>query len=166
MNVADNNMLESPGEAERTMPSSILRTVAILATSALCMCAQAADPNLLGCWRATRIVQYGVAGSSYSDSASGCKESISETTIHSACSSESGKTEYEYEYRLVAPGKYSATIRASANRPDLVGLKRDYFYRVEGDHLYTTTYPQTSTPAPPTAAVRVESEAVRVECND
>jgi hypothetical protein len=164
MNLAD-IFFQSLRSAERMMPSSIFRSVAVLAISALCIPAQAADPDFLGCWRGIRVVQYDVAGPAYTNSISDCTESISARTIHSACSSKGNETTYEYDYRLVAPGKYSATIRVSANRPDLVGSTRDYYYRVEGDHLYTTTYPQTTTPAPPTAAVRVESESVRVECN-
>jgi hypothetical protein len=164
MNLPDNIFFERLRSAERTS-SSIFRSVAVLATSALCIAAQAADPDFLGCWRGIRVVQYDVAGPAYTNSISDCTESISARTIHSACSSKGNETTYEYDYRVVAPGKYSATIRASTNRPDLVGSTRDYFYRVEGDRLYTTTYPQTTTPAPPTAAVRVESESVRVECN-
>ena len=55
-------------------------------------------------------------------------------------------------------------VRASSTRPDLVGSKRDFFYRVEANHLYGTTFPQTTIPASPTVAVRVESDSVRIEC--
>lgn len=74
------------------------------------------------------------------------------------------RTGTEYTYRIVRPGTYEATIVANARRPDTVGGTREYDYRIAGDRLFITTYPQTTVPAPASRAVRVESESARVGC--
>lgn len=119
--------------------------------------ADAADTALLGCWQGKEVVQYAANGASRNDPASGCQTRYFEDRITSVCSTTNGSSLIEYKYLVVRPGVYSATISSHKWRPDLVGNTREYNYRVEGRLLYITTFPQTSQPAPPTVAVRVES---------
>jgi hypothetical protein len=146
------------------MAHTLLGSFTIFAASSLTSLAQAASSDLVGCWHGIRTVQYVADGSGHEVPGSDCTLAISATEMDSECVSKSGAWSYRYDYEVVAPGKYSATIRASSTRPDLVGSKRDYFYHVEADHLYITTFPQATIPAPPTVAVRVESDSVRIEC--
>ena len=146
------------------MAHTILVAFTIFAGSSLTALAQAATSDLVGCWHGIRAVQYVADGSGHEVPGSDCTLAISATSMESECVSKSGPWSYKYDYEVVAPGKYSAIIRASSTRPDLVGSKRDYFYHVEANHLYITTFPQTTIPAPPTVAVRVESDSERIEC--
>jgi hypothetical protein len=55
-------------------------------------------------------------------------------------------------------------MTASTFQTTMIGAKRDYEYRIDGDRLLLVTHPPTATPVPPTAAVKVESESTRMAC--
>jgi hypothetical protein len=146
------------------MKQVIFRSFSIVASVAGCAAAHASDAKLLGCWHGIRTIQYSADGSGHEIAGSDCVLSIAETAMRSACIGKAGLWTYDYDYKLDEAGKYTATVKASSTRPDLIGSTRDYFYRVDRHHLFITTFPQTTTPSPPTMAVRVESESESVEC--
>lgn len=115
------------------------------------------DPSLLGCWRGVNIRQHASDGSFRDQAGYGRLEYGSSTIVTGY---DSQPTRYRYE--IQRKGVYLATIIEHPARPDLIGSTREYEYRVEGDELFITTYPQTSKPTPPTAAVKVESISKRV----
>jgi len=89
---------------------------------------------------------------------------FTDESIRSSCAYQKSRSEVTYSYSIVKPGVYSATMTEHGLRPDLVGSQREYEYSVLGNQLFITTYPQTTKPAPPTQAVRVESKSSRVSC--
>lgn len=122
--------------------------------------------DLLGCWKAEKIVLFNADGTSRAQAASTlCTIAITKELINSACTSEQKTTRIGYVYRFVRPGVYHATI-VSHMRPNMVGSEREYEYKVENDLLYITTYPQTTKPAPTSPAVRTESENSRIACKN
>ena len=119
------------------------------------------DAALVGCWRAERVEQTLPDGSLWTD-IGGCTLEIAADRIVSGCSLRSGNQPITYTYKVVEPGKYNARITAHPARPQAVGTERDYEYRVDGDRLYITSYPQTAKPAPVSPVVKVLSVSVRV----
>lgn len=124
----------------------------------------AGDDGLVGCWRSISITQHLADGRSKTDASGACTLEVLRERIVSSCLRDGERTGTEYTYRIVRPGTYEATIVANARRPDTVGGTREYDYRIAGDRLFITTYPQTTVPAPASRAVRVESESARVGC--
>lgn len=126
--------------------------------------AMAQDPSLIGCWRSAKIVQYAQDGSKAEDSSGRCSLQFKEDQIESRCGNIGGTATTTYQYRIVRPNLYSATMVGSTFRTDLIGSTREYEYHVDGDRLVIATHPPTTLPAAPAAAVRVESEAARTPC--
>ena len=126
--------------------------------------ASADDQNLEGCWRGERVVQYFKDGTSRANESSTCSMQFLESRILTHCVGPNGMSVIEYKYRVVRPGTYLATMSSHTSRPELVGGTREYDYRLADERLFITTNPQTTNPAPPTAAVRVESVSVRASC--
>ncbi len=141
------------------------RTCAALAMSAGSLLAPvAAHANeLIGCWKAERIAQFLADGRSHVATSGGVIE-FNANEIVTRGGTADQPSEIRYRYSIVRPGVYDATMTFHNRRPDLVDSFREYEYQVEGDLLKITTYPQTTQPAPPTAAVRVESTSRRVDC--
>lgn len=123
----------------------------------------AAGPDLQGCWQGESVVQYLKDGSSRTQTAN-CSFQVVSDHILMRCPVSGSEAQIDYSYRVTKPGTYTATMVSHSSRPDLVGATRDYQYRLEGERLFITTNPQTTVPAPPTAAVRVDSVSVRVAC--
>jgi hypothetical protein len=119
------------------------------------------DPQLLGCWRAERVEQTMADGRVWTD-VGGCTLKFDSQHITSACALRPDHQPVRYSYKLAAAGTYRARIVEHPGLPRAVGSERDYRYRIEGDRLFITTYPQTATPAPLTAAVKVESVSIKV----
>lgn len=144
---------------------SRLAPIAPVATALALHCGPAlsSDAALLGCWKGESVTQFLADGTKGSTSGS-CILEFAQGRIHSRCDGPQGPSEIKYSYQVVRPGVYSATLIAHQFRPDLIGGTREYEYRIEGEHLSLTTYPQTTRPTPPTAAVRVESRSVKVPC--
>jgi hypothetical protein len=126
--------------------------------------AAAPDPSLVGCWRAVKIVLHAQDGSKTEDTSGRCTLQFKEQQFESTCGTTNGKLTTTYQYQVVRPHVYSATMTASTFRTDLIGSKREYEYRVEGDRLVTATNPPARVPASSPAAPRVESESVRAPC--
>ena len=126
--------------------------------------AAAPDPSLVGCWRAVRIVLQLQDGSKMEDTSGRCVLQFKEEQFESACGTASGTATTTYQYRIVRPGFYSATMTGSTFRTDLVGSAREYEYHVEGERLVTVNKPQVPVPAPATATTRVETEATKIAC--
>ncbi len=147
---------------------SNFRTARLLALACICIgtvATQAADaaPDLalLGCWRAERVEQSLPDGGLWVD-IGGCTLEFDLDHIVSACALREGNQPITYAYRLIEPGKYSARITDHPARREAEGSERDYEYRLEGDRLYITSYPQTAKPAPLSRVVKVWSVSVRV----
>jgi hypothetical protein len=119
------------------------------------------DPQLLGCWRAERVEQTLADGRVWTD-IGGCTLKFEAQHITSACVLRADNQPVRYSYDVVAPGGYRARIVEHPARPQAVGSERDYLYRVEGDRLFITTFPQTATPAPLSSAVKVQSVSIKV----
>jgi hypothetical protein len=115
------------------------------------------DDALKGCWEGKNVRQY-ISDGRFRDQSTVGRVEYQSTKIVT----ESKEVRIEYRYEIVRPSVYSATMSAHTHRPDLIGSTREYEYRIEKDRLFITTYPQTTKPAPPTVAVKVESESVRV----
>ncbi|HVE53807.1 MAG TPA: hypothetical protein VNB23_10550 [Ramlibacter sp.] len=126
--------------------------------------AAAPDPSLLGCWRAVTIVQFLKDGSKMEDSSGRCTLQFKEDQFDSTCMSARGTVTSIYRYRIERPNVYLATMAGSSYRTTLIGSTRKYEYKVDGDRLTTRADIQPTEPAAPTAAVRVETEAARMEC--
>ncbi len=127
--------------------------------------AAAADPALLGCWRATRIVLHTQEGSKAEDTSGRCTLRFQNDQLESACKTSTGTATTTYRYAVVRPQVYAATMEGSSFRTEMVGSTREYAYQVQGDLLRTASAPAASTPgAPPAVAPRVETEAVRMPC--
>lgn len=125
--------------------------------------AAAPDESLTGCWRSVRIVQY-APDSKLEDTSGRCTLQYKENQIESSCATSAGAAITTYQYRVVRPGVYSATMASSTFKTGLIGSVREYEYQVDGDRLVLITYPQTTLPAPTSGAVRVESESRKVPC--
>lgn len=126
--------------------------------------AAAPDPSLLGCWRSVKIVLHAQDGSKLEDTSGRCTLRFTKDQIESMCATSSGTATTTYQYRIPRPDSYLATMTGSTFRTDMIGSTREYEYHVDGDRLTTVTHPQATAPAPPTRAMRVESEAVRTPC--
>jgi hypothetical protein len=140
--------------------------VASVAAAALTGAVQAnnsthTDPQLLGCWRAERVEQTLADGRVWTD-IGGCTLKFEAEHITSACVLRADNQPVRYRYDVVAPGTYRARIVEHPARPQAVGTERDYLYRVEGDRLFITTFPQTAQPAPLSSAVQVQSVSIKV----
>lgn len=119
------------------------------------------DPQLLGCWRAERVEQTLADGATWTD-IGGCTLKFESNHITSACALRAGNQAIQYSYSVVTPGTYRARITEHPQQPQAQGSERDYHYRIEGDSLFITTYPQLTLPAPNSRAVKVESQSVKV----
>ena len=142
--------------------------LALLTTGALaglCDAATAAppgiDPALLGCWRAERVDQTLADGTRWTD-IGGCTLEFLPDRIVSACALRDGNRPIVYAWQVTEPGTYRARITDHPVQPQAVGSERDYRYRLDGDRLHITTFPQSAQPAPVSRAVRVESVSVKV----
>ncbi len=120
-----------------------------------------ADPQLLGCWRAERVEQTLADGTKWTD-IGGCTLKFEVDRITSACALRAGNQPIKYSYSVVSPGTYRARITEHPMQPQALGNERDYSYRIAGDNLYITTFPQTALPVPTSRAVKVESVSVKV----
>jgi hypothetical protein len=137
----------------------------LLAMALAAPCTQAAspDPALLGCWRSTSIVLHLQDGSKTEDRSGRCTLRFQDDQLESQCgAARPAATTYRYE--VVRPNVYQTTMTASTFQTGLIGAKREYEYHVDGDRLLLVTHPPAPTPAPPTAAVKVESESTRMAC--
>ena len=120
---------------------------------------------LLGCWKGETVTQFLADGRHETQQSAGGLEYTSGEIISRSLSPRP-PSEIRYRYFIVRPGVYTATMMSHSHRPDLIDSYRDYEYKVEDDRLYITTNPQTTQPAPPTAAVRVESTSRSVPCSE
>lgn len=123
------------------------------------------DPSLVGCWRAVKIVLYAQDGSRTEDTSGRCTLQFKDDRFESTCGTTTGTMTSTYQYRIVRPNVYSATMAGSTYRTSLLGTTREYEYRVDGDRLVTVTRTQAGSPASPAVAPRVESEATRMPCH-
>jgi hypothetical protein len=123
-----------------------------------------ADASLAGCWRSASIVMQFQGGAQSEDRSGRCTLQFEDDRILSTCQTSTGSAVTRYRYEIVRPNVYRATMTGSSFRTDLVGSTREYEYRIDGDKLLLVTHPQTTSPAPPSAAVRVESESKREAC--
>ena len=134
-------------------------TLALFASSSV----SAAEPDILGCWDGESVVQYLKDGTSKTQTRN-CSFQVVPDRILMRCPTSGRDALVDYSYRITKPGTYVATMVSHSSRPDLVGATREYQYRLEGERLFISTNPQTTIPAPPTAAVKVESVSLRVAC--
>lgn len=139
--------------------------IAYLALVATAGHASASDPALVGCWRAVKIVLYAQDESKVEDTSGRCTLQFQESQFESTCETAAGIAKTTYQYRIIRPHVYLATMAGSTFRTSLVGSTREYEYRVDGDRLVTVTRTQAALPASPTVAPRVESEATRTPCH-
>jgi hypothetical protein len=139
----------------------------------LCLClalaapwarAVVADPALLGCWRAAKIVLTTPDGEKAEDTSGRCTLQFKEDQFESTCKTASGTATTTYRYQVVRPQVYAATMAGSTFRTEMVGSTREYEYRVTGDQLRTVTVPPAMAFAAAAAAQRVETEAARAPC--
>ena len=120
--------------------------------------AHGSESQLRGCWIGEEVKQFFADGKSVRSTPRACVLEFGEDRITSSCG------EIVYSYRVVRPGVYTATMISHSTRPDLVGGSREYEYKIEDGYMFITTYPQTTAPAPPTQAIRVESRSRRASC--
>lgn len=148
------------------MPSFLRSVLWPLALAAPAIHAATADPALLGCWRAAKIVLTTPQGEKAEDTSGRCTLRFEEDKFESICKTTSGTATTTYRYRIARPQVYAATMAASTFRTKMVGSTREYEYRVEGDQLRTVTVPPSMAfaAAAAAAAQRVETEAVRTPC--
>ena len=125
--------------------------------------AAAPDPSITGCWRAARIVQHFKDGSKGEDTSGRCTLQYKDDQLVSSCASAVGTVTSTYRYRIERPNFYLATMTGSTFRTTLMGVTREYEYRVEGDLLKTAINLKVAEPTPATV-VRVETEAARMTC--
>lgn len=135
-----------------------------LALFSSCIQAAAPDPALVGCWRAVKIVQHFATGTKAEDNTGRCALRFTDNRLESSCASTGGTVTSTYSYRIARPNVYAATLTGSTFQTSLIGSTREYEYRVEGDRLTTATNLQSTDPAKPALAVRVETEGSRMEC--
>jgi hypothetical protein len=125
----------------------------------------AADPALVGCWRAARIVLHTQDGSKAEDTSGRCTLQFTADRLESTCKTSSGAATTTYRYEIVRPGVYAATMAGSTFRTEMVGSTREYAYSVDGDQLRTVSPPAAKGPAvAPTGGPRVQTESVRSPC--
>ena len=122
------------------------------------------DPNLLGCWRAAKIVLTTPEGEKAEDTSGRCTLQFKEDQFESVCKTTRGTATTTYRYQIVRPQVYAATMSGSTFKTEMVGSKREYEYRIEGEQLRTVTVPPAMAFAAAAAAQRVETEAVKVPC--
>jgi hypothetical protein len=155
----------SDADERRQAVSALARSCLLfLCLSSSCGYAAAPDPSLIGCWRATRIVVYSPDGSRIEDTSGRCTLHFSDDRFESTCGTSTGLATTTYQYRVERPDFYLATMTGSTFRTSLVGSTREYEYHIDGDRLVTATISQSTSPAAPTGAPRVESEAARTPC--
>lgn len=139
----------------------------------LCLClalaapwarAVVADPALLGCWRAAKIVLTTPDGEKAEDTSGRCTLQFKEDQFESTCKTASGTATTTYRYQVVRSQVYAATMAGSTFRTEMVGSTREYEYRITGDQLRTVTVPPAMAFAAAAAAQRVETEAARAPC--
>lgn len=118
------------------------------------------DASLIGCWRSGVTTSH-LADGSVRESKASCTLTFEEAKIRSECIGSRGPFSISYAYRIVSAGKYEATIISHDTLATAVGTTREYDYRIDGNILRIETYPQTTTPAPLNAAVRVVSISTR-----
>jgi hypothetical protein len=126
--------------------------------------AAAPDPALLGCWRAQKIVLTTHDGQKAEDTSARCTLHFREEQFESTCKTAHGTATTTYRYEVVRPQVYAATLSGSTFKTEMVGLRREYEYRIAGDQLRTVTVPPAMAFAAAAAAQRVETEAARVPC--
>jgi len=127
--------------------------------------AAAPDQSLVGCWRAVKIVLLTQDGTRTEDTSGRCSLRFKDDQFESSCGTSGARAvTTTYQYRVVRPGFYAATMTASTFRTDLLGATREYEYRIEGDRLFTVTGGPAKPPAASTGAGRVELEAARTPC--
>ena len=127
--------------------------------------AAAPDQSLVGCWRTDKIVLYAQDGSKTEDTSGRCTLQFKEDQFESTCRTTAGTATSTYQYRIVRPSVYSATMTGSTFRTTLLGSAREYEYRVDGDRLVTVAKTQATSSASSTGAPRVEAEAMRTPCH-
>lgn len=137
-------------------------TIPFLAISGCVSAANPSDPSLIGCWHSGVVTSYLSDGTARESNAR-CTLVFSSTSIVSTCIGSAGPFSITYSYTIVALGEYEAEITAHSRLPGAIGSKRRYDYRVQSDNLLITTYPQTTSPAPLNAAVKVVSTSTRDE---
>ena len=142
-------------------PARALKHIAAALALAASAAADAADTKLLGCWRAERVDHTLADGRLWTD-IGGCTLWFDADHITSACALRAGNLPIRYTYSITAPGTYRARIEEHPAQPRAVGSERDYSYRVEGDRLFITTFPQSALPVPTSRAERVDSMSVKV----
>ena len=147
------------------MPSFLRSALLALAVVAPAIThAAAPDPTLLGCWRAAKIVLTTQNGEKAEDTSGRCTLQFKEDQFESTCKTANGTATTSYRYQVVRPQVYAATMAGSTFRTEMVGVRREYEYRVEGEQLRTVTVPPSMAFAAAVAAQRVETEAVKVPC--
>ena len=146
--------------------NSFARSRLLLALISIAPCAHAAaaDPALLGCWRAAKIVLTTPEGEKAEDTSGRCTLQFKEDQFESICKTTSGTATTTYRYQVVRPQVYAATMSGSTFKTEMVGSKREYEYRIKGDQLRTVTVPPAMAFAAAAAAQRVETEAAKVPC--
>jgi hypothetical protein len=75
--------------------------------------ASAADPSLAGCWRAVKIVLYAQDGSRTEDTSGRCTLQFKDDQFESTCGTTTGTMTTTYEYRIVRPNVFLATMAGS-----------------------------------------------------
>ena len=120
--------------------------------------------DLLGCWKAEKIVLFNEDGTSRTQPVSTlCTMSVTKERMSTVCTSQQSSNSVGYTYRIARPGVYHAKI-VSHIYPHMIGSEREYEYKIENNNLFITTYPQTTKPAPTSTAIRTESENSRMSC--
>ena len=146
------------------MKSLAAASIACLAFISAPSHAEIADPSLLGCWRAVKIVQSFKDGSKAEDTSGRCTLQYKDDQLVSSCASGAGTVTSTYRLRIEPPDFYLATMTGSTFRTSLLGGTRKYQYHVDGEKLTTAIELQVAEPAAATAMVRVETTAARVAC--
>ena len=126
--------------------------------------ATAPDPELAGCWRATKIVLTTQDGTTAEDSSGRCTMRFGDEQLQSNCMTAQGMTTTTYRYRITRPQVYAATMAGSSFRTELLGSTRESSYQVTGDQLRTVSVPPATAPAAPGVTPRVVTEAARMPC--
>jgi hypothetical protein len=142
------------------------RRVIAVAATVLAGCASSlpalSSPNaisLYGRWRTEKITNYFADGTSREDTGQ-CKVEFSGDRLLSECSVGGRVFRVLYAYQVRDPGHYEAEVIEHAVYPTLVGLRSTTAFRVEGDKLFTTAFPPT-TSGPSGAPTKIESVSVR-----
>ena len=126
--------------------------------------AAAPDPELAGCWRATKILLTTQDGTTAEDSSGRCTMRFGDEQLQTNCMTAQGMTTTTYRYRITRPQVYAATMAGSSFRTEMLGSTREYSYQVTGDQLRTVSVPPATAPAAPGVTPRVVTEAARMPC--